>query len=259
MKIAADIPSGLSRATNLDWAAQLICAQEGFKQAKVLLEIGGGDFRRVAALAEAFPTKQFFSIDMAYSPKAIETVQQFAASANLNVIKSHSKQRVFADDMFDFVFSSAVMEHIPELDLFLDEMWRVTKNSGRHYFIESPFWSSYKGHHFRHHDSSVVRILGGYKHLLFNKDEMLSYLSSLPHVPFDIQECVRCIYNRTDLSRLTRNETFECIRNSQFTVAEWIDMTDECFDSNAALAVTAKGRYKVDDMRVKGAYVTLVK
>lgn len=259
MTTIPDQPRAANQSRSLDWAAQTIAGQDGFQRAAVVLEIGGGDFKRVATLAEAFPTKVFFSIDMAYAPSAVRTVREFAATPNLNVIKVRSDQRVFADGMFDFVFSSAVMEHIPAIDSFLSEMWRITRRGGEHYFIEAPFWSSYKGHHYKHHDPTIAQILGNYKHLLFSRQEMASYLHSFDSVPFKIEECLWSVYDRPDLSRLSRNETLASVERSQFKIREWIDIPDELFNTEHAEMVVLQKRYSLEDLKIKGAYVALSK
>jgi ubiquinone/menaquinone biosynthesis C-methylase UbiE len=243
----------------LDWAASLIAKQSGFAKAKIILEIGGGSFRRVVSLAKAYPEKLFYSIDMEYSRQAVETVMVNAGLRNVNIVKVNANTPIFTDELFDFIFSSAVMEHIAEIDDFLREMYRITRRGGEHYFIQSPFWTSYKGHHYRHAYPAIVKILGGYKHILYDENEMRAYLALLPQLPFEVDECIWRIYHRRDLSRLSRNETYQKIVSSSFQIIEWRDIEDECFDADSASMVVSKGTYSLQDMKIKGACVSLRK
>lgn len=246
----------------LDWAAIRISSNPRFKSASMILEIGGGDFSRVASLAKSFPDKNFFSIDMDYSSGAIETTKKYADLPNLNLIKLNAHTAIFAPNIFDFCFSSAVMEHIADIKSFLKELCRIMKKGACYYFIESPFWTSYKGHHYRHDNKDIVKILGGYKHLLYTPQQMEEYLLSLDDevsLPFLVSECIQRIYYREDLSRLSKTETYNAIKSSDFEIVEWIDMEDECFDVSSAQDVVLKTGYSLADLSVKGAYVTLMK
>ncbi len=55
----------------------------------------------------------------------------------------------FANDSFDFVFSSSLIEHLPKPILLLNEVKRVLKNNGVFYLSFPPFYSFAGGHHFK--------------------------------------------------------------------------------------------------------------
>jgi ubiquinone/menaquinone biosynthesis C-methylase UbiE len=246
---------------SFDWACNLIVKRQRFQESERILEIGGGDFSRTFSLALHFPEKNFFSVDFDYSTKAIANVQKFAHVKNANIIKLDAVKSIFADSFFDFAFSSAVGEHIADLKEFLFELSRVLRVDGEYYFVQSPFWTSFKGHHFRHSDARVVEILGGYKHLLLNEEEMRHYLLSCGSLPVDIEKAIEFIYRRRDLSRLSMSETKRIIQQqSNFLIEDWVDIEDECFDETSAKKVVALNseRYTISDLKVKGSIVSCV-
>jgi len=163
----------------LDWGAKLVARQVEFKNSKYILEIGAGDFSRTVSLATLFPNKIFFGIDFEYSLSAQKTVSNNSNLDNINFIKFNAIKKLFADNLFDFSFSIAVGEHIAELGGFLQEISRILRPGGAYYFVQSPFWTSYKGHHYRHGEPEVVQSLGGYLHLIYTPAELKNHLQSI--------------------------------------------------------------------------------
>lgn len=246
---------------NLDWGCRHVVGRERFQSASKVLEIGGGDFSRTFALARKYPNKNFFSVDFQYSPAAAQNVRQNADLKNANIIKSNATDKFFADNFFDFAFSIAVGEHIAQLDEFIAEMARVLTPGGEYFFIQSPYWPSSKGHHFKHWQADVQAIFQGYKHLLLSEPEMERYLRSFGTLPFGVEEALRAIYRRRDLSRLSLTETKNRFEASGLDIELWQTQEDELFDNLAAQQVLLKheGRYSLDDIRTKGTIAACVK
>lgn len=75
------------------------------------------------------------------------------------------------------------------------------------------------------------------------------------------ETCIRKIYHRPDLSRLSAGETRRIVADSEFTIVEWTERADAEFDEPAATAAMhAHGeRYTLEDFRVAGAFVRLLK
>lgn len=244
----------------LDWGAIMVARQPSFLKATYVLEIGGGDFSRLFSLARKYPEKQFFGIDFDYSAAAQNSVKKNSDIKNAHVIKLNATRSIFADDLFDFSFSIAVGEHIAELQIFLSEMSRVIRDKGVYYFVQAPFWTSYKGHHYHHGDAAIVEVLGGYKHLRYNPDQMKDYLINIGWSSDRCDDCVHRIYERDDLSRLSPTETKSIIESSKFSIEFWRDIDDENFNPIIANETVAQLRhvYSLYDLKTKGAEVLLV-
>jgi cyclopropane fatty-acyl-phospholipid synthase-like methyltransferase len=243
---------------DVDWGCNYIVRHAAFLDSKYILEIGGGGFERVIALAERYPDKCFFSVDFFYSKRAIENVKNYAHLSNLNIIKGDAVNRIFADDTFDFVFSIDVGEHIQKLASFISEINRILKRGGHYFFIQNPFWTSNKGHHYKHWQSEVQGILKGYKHLLFTEQEMLSYFKQFSKLPCEPAEALQRIYHRNDLSRMSVNQTKEIFKSSELVIDSWENLLDDDYDRNLALKVIDKypGVYTLEEIQVKASIVT---
>lgn len=244
----------------VDWGCNYIVKNKHFIKSKMILEIGGGDFSRAIAIAERNPEKTVFSIDFSYSKKAIKNVKENCHLPNLNIIKGNATNKIFAEDTFDFVFSIDVGEHIPNLSQFISELSRIIKYGGVYYFIQNPFWTSIKGHHYKHWVPAVQKVLSGYRHIIYDKEQMLQYLFHIQCATFDPLECVARIYDRYDLSRMSSRETRQVYENSDMEIESWENIADDLFDLDAALAGVEKhrGRYVLDDFKTKAAIVTCI-
>ncbi|OEO29092.1 hypothetical protein VW23_002550 [Devosia insulae DS-56] len=244
-----------------DWGCRLMEGQSEFQRARRILEVGGGDFRRAIALAQAYPDKQFISIDFRYSTEAKQNVASAAGLDNLSFVHASLNDRLFGPETFDFVFSIAVMEHVAELEVFLAEAFAILTARGVYSFFEAPFWTSRTGHHFEHANPAVNAILDAYQHIGLDADGMRAFLASCDKLPFDPETCIRKIYHRPDLSRLSPSETRRIVAASPFTIVEWTERVDGHFDEASAIAaMQAHGdRYTLADFRVGGVFVRLLK
>jgi SAM-dependent methyltransferase len=244
-----------------DWACRLIEPLGEFQRAERILEVGGGDFGRAISLAARYPKKTFISVDFRFESKAQENLAHAVALSNLSIVKVDILDRLFADATFDFAFSIAVMEHVPRLEEFLATVFELLRPRGVYAFFQAPFWTSKTGHHFNHADPAVRRVLDSYEHILLDAKGMRAYLDTVEDLPFSADECVRKVYTRFDLSRLSPTETRRIAQASPFVVVEWTERLDPDFDEpKAGIALRAHGdRYTLHDFRVGGAFVRLLK
>ena len=83
---------------------------------KKILEIGSGNGRFQDIVAD------YSGVDIS------EDLQKFYHKPFFVV--EDGKHYPFQDESFDFVFTNAVFEHIPNIDLALSEMIRITKRGG---------------------------------------------------------------------------------------------------------------------------------
>jgi SAM-dependent methyltransferase len=244
-----------------DWGCRLVERQSDFQRARRVLEIGGGDFARVISLAQRYPEKTFISVDYRLGAQAQANLAHAASLPNLSVVKIDILDGFLAPGTFDFAFSIAVMEHVPRLEEFLAIIFALLRPRGIYAFFQAPFWTCKTGHHFNHADPEVRRILDSYEHILFDADGMKAYLSSVKDLPFGAEECVRKIYTRFDLSRLSPTETRRVVQASPFLIVEWSERPDADFEEpKAQAALKAHGdRYTLADFRAGGAFVRLLK
>ena len=246
----------MGEMAKMDWGANRVAVLPEFKSAEVVLELGAGDFSRTLALAQRNPDKRFVTSDYEFSEKAIAAMGETASLPNVTVTRADAHALDFRDELFDFVFSIALMEHIPRPVDALNEVHRVLRTGGTHWFIQAPFWSCAKGHHFMHWDESVLATIPTYGHLYLNEEEMRTALED-SDASFDIEHCLQRIYHREDLSRLTRDETQKAVEQSPFELKSWVESDCTAFDAEAAEAVMDRLNYSVtmDEMRVSGATV----
>ncbi len=239
----------------LDWATDRFARLSEFSAARRILEIGAGSFGRSAALAAAFPEKTFYSTDLQFPKTGIPPA---LVTDNLHLSRGDMHDMPFRDGYFDFAFSVALMEHISDVPRALDELRRVLRPRASYYFIQAPFWSCAKGHHFLHWKPEIMNAIPLYGHLYLSREEMREALSGAKQ-PFSIDECISRIYDRSDLSRLSRNQTFATISRAPFDIASWQDYDDTAYDAVSAKRAFKLSKYSVafDEMKICGAYVHL--
>lgn len=238
------------------WALNYIVSIPNFSDSNKILEIGAGNFQRSFNLAQSYQNKTFYATDYEMTNKKIDDL----VLSNLKIQWCDAQNMYFRDNYFDVIFSIAVMEHFSDTKAVLSESFRCLVPGGYCYFIQAPFWSCSMGHHYRHWEEKIREAIPLYGHLYLTKDEMRSELLKAD-ADINIDECVNRIYDRLDLSRLTRNSVFELCENSDFEIAKWEDYPDEFFDKNKAeyVASIAPIKLDVEEMRIKGARVLLHK
>ena len=99
--------------------AEFNCVRRFFRSGLSVLEIGGGTGFQASLIARTGATVE--SIDVAF-PSAGDTYYP--------VQIYDGKTFPFPDKSFDVVFSSNVLEHIPDLEVILSEIQRVVKPDG---------------------------------------------------------------------------------------------------------------------------------
>jgi len=182
------------------------------------------------------------------------------ALENVRVLRVNAQDILFRDNYFDFVFSVALMEHIPKLKECLSEVYRVLSKNGHYYFAQAPFWSCTKGHHYKHWVKEVMDQIPLYSHIYFTKDQMRKYLEDTK-ATLNIDEVIFRIYDRIDLSRMTRNETKDIVAQSPLKIKSWKDNPDSLYDEEKAQEAVEKSLYEVafEEMWIVGADVVLIK
>ena len=65
----------------------------------------------------------------------------------VSYIKETAEKMSFFNEEFDFVFSFATLEHVPDVGSAFKEIARVTKTGGKIYTVASPLWCNRQGPH----------------------------------------------------------------------------------------------------------------
>jgi len=242
----------------MKWQSKWVVQQPGFLEARRVLEVGSGAFETIKQLANKYPEKAFFGLDFDLSTRALEQLSDLPR--NLSIIKHDARVLEFiSSSYFDFVFSVAVMEHIAELELHLQEVYSILRTGGMYCFWEAPFWSCSIGHHFRHNREDCP--IPHYAHLYMKRDELALYLKQKGLDNSDIEYILERVWDREDLSRLTRSETLRLISESKFDIEIWEDEIDLSYSGDLVKNVLRNNLYEVspDDLKIKGAKVVLRK
>ena len=231
----------------------------GFKDAKTVLEVGAGSFETLSHLARLHPDKQFHGVDFVLRPPALAVAD--CAPSNLKVLKHDVRDlSLFPENHFDFVFSVALVEHVRELDAHLTEVWRVLKEGGRYCFTTSPLWSSSLGHHCDHNSSDCP--VPCYGHLYMTREQLGKYMvANEGKTSEESEHILRRIFDREDLSRLSRSLVRGIVDNSPFQIESWREGKDINCNEKLIAAVLQDNQYGLNprDLEVSSIVCSLLK
>lgn len=241
------------------WQVAWVQKWPGFKNAKTVLEVGAGSFETLAQLANVHPDKQFYGVDLALRPPALAVAEN--APGNLNVLKHDVRDlRLFPENHFDFVFSVALVEHIRELDTHLMEVHRVLTEGGRYCFMAAPLWSSSLGHHCDHNAPDCP--IPHYGHLYMAREQLGDFM--MAHMLKSREESaqiLRRVYDRPDLSRLSRSQVRQIVDVSPFRIESWKEGKDKNCNEKRMDTVLQNNLYdlKPDDLKISSIVCSLLK
>jgi len=230
-----------------------------FKAAKSVLELGAGSFETLSKLAQDYPEKNFFGVDFTLRSSALDIIK--TAPNNLHVLKGDVRNlEVLHKNSFDFAFSIALVEHIRELDDHLKCVHRVLKRGGYYNFMASPLWSSSLGHHCDHNAPNCL--VPHYGHLYMTRETLGDWMvENKGESREKIEQILRRIYDRHDLSRLSYSQIINCVDKSSFRIKYWRVSKDKNFDSWKKKLVIKNNLYKISpkDLRISGVVCSLKK
>lgn len=154
----------------------------------------------------------------------------------------------FRCNWFDFCFSQNAFEHIPDPELALREMVRVTRPGGLIYLMFDPLWTADSGSHFLHFIGEP------WAHLLETDEEIARRMvdagaSSSEIISYTIHMNRKSIaYYREMFSRVTEELDVEILVRH-----EWSGCVDPSFVAHPNLAAAAAAHgLLIDDLLVRG-------
>ncbi len=136
------------------------------------------------------------------------------------VVGDISKRTEFEDNEFDAVLTSALLEHINDLEGAFIEIKRITKSSGLFISEFGPVWSGACGHHLyldpgHSHLDFQQRHLPSHMHLLFTRDEITEYLINTGVHAHIADQAVYNIFDWNGISRVMYDD-YEILSNKHF-------------------------------------------
>lgn len=109
-----------------------------------ILEIGGND-----SAESAMPFVQAGAAEVVVSGLGHVHREGHDASRSIRIVRAdaHKLRDVFGAASFDIVYGLSVIEHIPMLSHFLEQVFHVLRPGGFAFFEGDPIWTSPRGHH----------------------------------------------------------------------------------------------------------------
>jgi hypothetical protein len=188
---------------------------------KRVLEIGGDSKYEVANLLLEKGVAHVTTTNIGSNFPTGE-VNEKLSTVKLDATQLTSK---FSEGTFDIAFGVAILEHMNNLSLMLDQLYNVLKSGAVALLHGGPIWSSRKGHHiwvksgqnvYRFSDQNTNPIPDWY-HLLLNYDEMIEYLIIKKELnPQDAYAIAEHVYKSPNLSRKSYFEIVDAFDNSKF-------------------------------------------
>ncbi|MFV8819720.1 class I SAM-dependent methyltransferase [Haliea sp. E17] len=181
-----------------------------------ILEVGpgGADNNLSSYIAENFNVRKVVAIDPVANP--------LKKGNRLEIIRGDIRKTDFADDEFDLITSIAAFEHIPDLNLALEEMYRILRPGGLLYTKFGPIWSGPWGHHLwvRGNNSLYTysnTALPSYCHLLMSEQEILAHCTEVMNIPTeDARLIARFACENSGQNRLFYSDYEQIVRDSPF-------------------------------------------
>lgn len=183
-----------------------------------ILDLGG---RKNDPVAQFFLDNGISKLTTINIDKNIQNVQ---LNDNYSIIKMDARQLEFDDNYFDAVHGSAVLEHLNDLDVVLQQLYRCVKQGGFVCLHGGPLWSCGLGHHLWVHCEGMKYEFNGYNpvpnfsHLYYSKEEMKNFLIEEGIKNIHAEKISEMIYDSEMVNRLGYTSIKQTIIESQFSL-----------------------------------------
>ncbi|WP_019509043.1 class I SAM-dependent methyltransferase [Pleurocapsa sp. PCC 7319] len=222
---------------------------------KKILEIGGDIRHEVANYLIERGALHVTSINI--NPKIkTQEINKNLSTVNLDATKLTS---YFDTETFDMAFGVAILEHIKNTKLLLDQVYSVLKSEGCALLHGGPIWTSSIGHHtwvdcntksYRFNDQTNP--IPNWHHLILDFDGMIEFLIKQKDLPYQHAEKVaKYIYNDSDLSRMSYLDFVNTFNNSKFKIIKILENIGPSLPNNI-LKKLKKTQYKKQNCEVIG-------
>ncbi len=195
--------------------AIMLNAQCGGLAGKRVMELGSGSHGTIIEhIAKDYDVSEAVGINL-----VLEGVYQ--VSSKLRLQHGDIRKMEFPDNYFDILISSAVFEHLHNMDVALKEMYRVLKPGGFVFLQFGPIWSGSYGHHlwlFGKYGTYTYRntLLPPYCHLLMSEEDVLDLLRQRGHIEAD--EIVHYVFHSKEQNQLMFSDYEQYFGESEFEV-----------------------------------------
>jgi len=140
---------------------------------KKILDVGCDlDGKLITEIHDKYQPLEVIGINLAAEPKQL--------SPNCRMEAGNIRHTRYSDNTFDVIVSASAFEHIHQLDLALQEIYRILKPGGFVYAGFGPIWSTCYGHHLWFvHQGQLINywntILPAYCHLLMTPQQLFDH------------------------------------------------------------------------------------
>jgi SAM-dependent methyltransferase len=188
---------------------------------KRILELGGD---RKSTVARAF---RDLGCNWVTSINRDEGFGSPEAEDGIERLEMDARELRLPKDSYDLVFACAVLEHLCDLEVVLDNLHRVTRPGGHVVLQGSPLWNCHNGHHlwvngpsgrkFRFNDNNPI---GEWHHLLFEREQLQDELRQNGCEPGDAEAIVEWVYGTERINRYSATYLKQVFLDSKFSVVE---------------------------------------
>lgn len=204
---------------------------------KTVLEIGGN-----SSCAAAIPFIDLGAqavivsgLDHIYSSIAPADIK-YQDKITLQKANALDLLKTFGQQQFDIIYGISVLEHIPNPDLLMNQLYYVLKDGGFIFLEGAPVWTSAKGHHiwvdrwnypvtrnyyfsdYPGHDA--INPIPDWGHLIYSQKELRNLLADSGLPSQDIMELLKFIYESANINRITPANILRAVSRTPFVCSE---------------------------------------
>lgn len=182
--------------------------------------------------------------------------------SNALLVVADGQHLPFQNQSFDAVFSSWIVEHVPSVEKYVEEQYRVLRPGGVSYVEWGPAWSSAMGHHILTWkegktqlpdyelptNTTVCDLVPGWAHLVWTPEELRAHLSSLSLTRSDQDMALEIVFGSGPSH--SNRVPFE-VANVAMRHPPWADVTDIYTAGDSKACSDAKSQELLAEARQK--------